>query len=710
MQRCHRLTTAFIMIGLITAGANVQGEDPFPTTAPGDVGMSAEALGLLSDRVQDLVAKETIVGGELHIIKDRKTVLRRAYGWADREEKRAMETDTVFCVRSMTKPLLGAAIQMLLDANRLALTQKVAEVLPEFDVPGLREITIEQLLTHTSGLPMTAIQRPLSDYASLREIAADAAKAGIDFKPGTSFQYSDAGSDTLGAVLATVTRQSAEDFIRDRILKPVGMDRTIALLHNDARRAQIPSAYSGGTGDWRRHWSSDDSPLFPIFLTSQSLYTTTTDYARFITLWMDRGTIRERQLLSGDAVRRALTPISRIRGYPTGFDNLRLSYGQQWMVYHHKDSPHPVVFGHNGSDGTHAWAWPEQDLIVLFFTQSRGTDAGVDLESAIQRLLIEADVKAYRQDMAEAASIEQSYEPYCGLYWDEDVEDAYYAFSIEKNNLIMERPGRMRAIASPTKEQGRFTVGRSLKIKFEAGDRSPAMLMTTRSRTERQVRHKLQAGLPSIEKVISQVSSAHGISASKDAGIIKRSGTIKMGPLGIRGEIRQWFDARNSRTAIKIGPQSMVVIQNGDEVAATGLSGSVERLEGVARHQEAVGHPAIEYGGWRRGYTQLEVLKRLKNNRTLLVRAKAADLPEATLLVDTETWLVTGANRIQFIPGVGYVGLETQYKDFRKVGGTTLPFQIESRHAYAMIGKVIVSFDESESGITDDDLFDLPQE
>ena len=711
IELSRRSIAAFAVMVLAHVSTSVGREVPFPSASPAEVGMSAEALELLGERVQGFVEKEAVVGAELHVIKDRKTVFRSAFGWADRDEKRAMETDAIFCVRSMTKPLVGTAIQMLIDDNKLTLKQQVAEILKEFDKPDLKDITIEHLLTHRSGLPMTAIRKPLSEYATLRDVAADAAKVGIDFEPGTSFQYSDAGADTLGAIVAAVTGQQAEDFIRDRILKPTGMDETITLLRQDPRRMRIPSAYSGGTGNWQRHWKSSGPPIFPIFLTSQSLYSTTTDYARFMALWMDGGNIGVRRLISKEAWSRALAKGSAMRGYPAGFDELALSYGHQWMVYHDKDSHEPIVFGHNGSDGTYAWAWPKQDLMVLFFTQSRGTETGIELESVIQRLLIKPDVEGYRRDMAAITTAEQSFERYQGLYWDEDVEDAYYVFSIEEDKLIMERPGRGRAVAAPTKEKGKFKIGRSLTFEFEdASDPAPAVLMTTRARKERQVRQKLNGNLPTIDNVISQVASAHGIDALKNSGVIMRSGTIKMGPLGMGGKIQQWFDGRNSRTEMTIGPRKILMIQNGDEVVATGISGSVERMEGIARHQEVLGHPAIEYGGWRRGYAQLDVLKRLKDKKTLLVRATAAKLPGATLIVDTESGLVVGAKRIHFVPGMGYVGLETRYQDFREVGGITLPFKIESKHSNAMIGKVVVSFDNSESGLETADLFELPDE
>jgi len=714
MSQLHRRTAIVditIVIGTLCTCACA--DDSFRKASPAECGMSAAAIELLGEHVRELVEKEAVIGAELHVIKDRKTVFHQAYGWADREERRRLQTGSIFCVRSMTKPLTGTAIQMLADDGKLSLEQRAAEILREFDRPHTREITIQHLLTHTSGLPMTAIHRPLAEYHSLSDVAADAAETGVEFEPGTSFQYSDAGSDTLGAIVAVVSGSPAEEFIANRILKPLGMEDALTDIGSkDADVRRVPSAYSGGTQAWQRHWQQSDRPIFPLFLTSQGLYCTTTDYARLLALWMDGGTRDGQRLLSQDAVNRALSPGWHIGDYPTGFGNLALTYGQQWMVYHREGSRQPVVFGHDGSDGTHAWAWPQQDLMVLFFTQSRGTLAGVELESVMHRLLIEGDIDRYRSDRLAKSAAEKSLKRYEGMYWDEDVDSDYYVVLLDRDQLVVERPGRFRAVASPQPDEGTFVVaGGAIKIAFNR-ETEPvaAMLMTTSRRTERHIRHEPAANLPEIEDVIAKVSRAHAIDRLMESGVIKLSGTITMGPRGRTGSIRQWFDSRRSRTEIEMGSTTMTVITNGHDAAASAAGGPLERLEGVARIQEVLAHPAIQSGGWRRGYTQLDILKQVERKREkhLLVRAIATGMPGATIVVDGETGLVVGDQRLQFLPGVGFVGLESTYSDFREVAGMTLPFHIESRYASPLLGKVVVQYDSHQVGASASDLFDLP--
>jgi CubicO group peptidase (beta-lactamase class C family) len=79
------------------------------------------------------------------------------------------------------------------------------------------------------------------------------------------------------------------------------------------------------------------------------------------------------------------TPVS-LAGLPTGFPDAVTYYGQLWVIHVHSETLKPMVWGHSGSDGTYAWVWPQYDLMVLYFTQSRGTPTGLELEAEIDRI------------------------------------------------------------------------------------------------------------------------------------------------------------------------------------------------------------------------------------------------------------------------------------------------------------------------------------
>ncbi|MEM7478389.1 MAG: serine hydrolase domain-containing protein [Planctomycetota bacterium] len=694
-----RIAFAFILPLLLLARSHA-GES-FPKTEPSKLGLSERAIELLDEHIAYLVKSQEIVGGEIHVIKDRQTVLHNSYGWSDRETATPLKTDSIFCVRSMTKPLAGTAIQILLDEGKIQIDQPVAEILPSFDQGQHKEITIGHLLHHRSGLPFTIFDGPLGDYDSILQVAQKAAKTELSFTPGSSFQYSDGGTDTLGAIVQKVAGQPLEAFIRERVLEPLKMDNAYTLLSKVPNRKDVPSAYSGGVGNWEKHWSSpSDDPILPIFLASQGLYCTTSDYAKFLTLWMDGGEVGSADLLSDRALERALEPGSTLAGYPTGFPNLRMTYGQQWMLYHEADAGSPKIFGHNGSDGTYAWAWPQEDMIVLFFTQSRGSASGMELEPTIQQLLIEQDVEAYTQALANRQKTQMDLAKYVGIYWDEDVATDYYVVSLQDNQLYFERPGKFRAVGKPNSEvEGLFQVGSTLRYQFDLEQMPPAaVLMTTSTRTERQQRFEPDKNLPSIEKVAALVRNAYGVDRLGEAGLLLLNGKMKSGPLGMTSSIQQWLDGRRSEFRLKSWTTNAAVITNGSDAAATNSSGKLARIDGAARLQEVAAHPTIQYGGWSDFYEKVYVMRQVKRDdqSLLVVRAETKGLSGKTMLINAESGRIIEEHSLQFVPGVGYLGAQTTYSEFRQTGGITLPFHLETKLSSALLGSVIIDIESAE--------------
>jgi hypothetical protein len=180
----------------------------------------------------------------------------------------------------------------------------------------------------------------------------------------------------------------------------------------DPRRDRIATLYGGAQGNWMRFWGPDDVPFYPYGAGSQSLYSTPLDYAKFLAMWMDDGKAGDTRVLTARAVERMLTPVSEL-SLTTGFPGQRLLYGQMAILYAEQDAgldATPIAFGHNGSDGTWAYAWPDRDLMILYYTQSRGQATGTRLEAEIERLLLHPG-----QQRAEA-EVPPMYVPYLGVY------------------------------------------------------------------------------------------------------------------------------------------------------------------------------------------------------------------------------------------------------------------------------------------------------
>ena len=354
----------------------------FPLAAPEDVGLARKDLDQLADTVTKWVAVGRPVGAELLVVKNGRTVRHEAIGWRDRAGTLPLQPNSIFRIRSMTKPVIGTAVLMLKDEDRIALDDPVANYLPSFDHGRSRAITVRQLLTHTSGLAPNGfdafgLPKEADTYESLRAVVDDIGAIGPTTSPGV-FRYSDAGSATLAALVAEVSGAPVEHFLATRIFEPLGMRDTYTRFSPAAAWAdRLCSTYkwSGETLAFERYWDPSQAPRYPFFRGCGGIYTTPADYARFVSMWMAGGTFDGRRLLSEDTVKAALRPLAGGQ------------YGHQWRV---PETPivagMPTVFGHEGSDSTIALALPATDTIVLYFTQSRGPGIRPMFRAALSRV------------------------------------------------------------------------------------------------------------------------------------------------------------------------------------------------------------------------------------------------------------------------------------------------------------------------------------
>lgn len=676
-----------------------QEPSPFPPSTALAEAISPEGLQGLSDLVQSFVDSDEVVGAELLVVVHGKTILHEGYGWRDRERGVAMEPGGVFCVRSMTKPLIGAAIWMLVEERRLAPSDRVAQYLPAFDVEGKREITIEQLLTHTSGLPMSQILA--SDprkLESVRAVADLGAAAELEFEPGTGFHYSDQGTDTLTAVIEVVSGAPAEDFVRARLLEPLGMGDTTCLMTQDhPLRSRACSAYIGGKGAWTRFWSPQDPQLFAVFLGSQALYSTAVDYARFLELYLHRGRAGGERLLRSSSVRRTLRPGPHPMHGTTSLPDAEAEYGtlmQLWMQPGEaaEEEPRMVAFGHTGSDGTHAWAFPEQDALVLYFTQSRGTLTGLRVEEHLGELLLGVPF-----DPLQAAP---PLEEYLGYYW-EGEGDLYRAIVRDGDDLALEVVGKaVVPLDYVGEDRWKLRPQPNTVIAF---DRDADGVVTGYHIGDHvEYRFTPRADLPGADEIAARVAATHRIDALRDAGVLRMRGRIEVPKLDRSGESVTWMawpDRWRTDEAV------------GEEVGKVAFDGRTLRMESMLRPlEEVVGEraaamlqrdPFVRFGDWRRDGATLTVIQELKpdGEHALLVRLGDCSAPAPTVYVDWTTGRVGGMDGLMFLDGLGRVGQKVRFREFEEVGGALLPKRVEIEVAHPLIGTIVSTVEAFELGV-----------
>ena len=407
--------------------------------------ITSQSLLKLGDAVQQYIARDLAVGAELLVIERGEVLFHESYGYSDRESEKKWENDTPCNIRSMTKPITSVAAQILIDRNLLDLDEPVASYLEGFDNEKSRDITVRQVLTHRSGLPLTNLLQP-RQFSNLSDQVAAAGEHGPVFPPDSKFWYSDTGTDVVGALIEKISGEPLHEFVSREVFEPLGMTNTFYGIDASAQRlTRAASLYlKSSKHGWKRFWHPAEDPIYPFAWGSQTVYSTTTDYAKLLKMLMDQGQIGERRLLSSDAVNRMLEPISRMkrlgsdRTYPTGFRNLETYYGQMLLTHHTigGDKERPVVIGHSGSDGTNAWAWPERDLIVLYFTQSRSGSTPLIIEEPIDDFLIHA-----REDKNPPEKLR----PYLGTFIANfaKFDNAEFTVKFRNGKLALNIPGQM---------------------------------------------------------------------------------------------------------------------------------------------------------------------------------------------------------------------------------------------------------------------------
>lgn len=363
---------------------------PFPTD---DV--PAEALEALSQAVASYVEAGDVVGAELLVRQHGRTLLDKGWGWKDCELGAPMQPGVVFNIRSMTKSMVGVVAQMLVDEGRLGFDDPVARYLPGFERPGSGDITIDHLLTHRSGLPLSVVTG-LAQYGSLFAMGNAIGERGPDVEPGSRFWYSDAGANALGAVIEVVEGAPLAEVLHRRIVEPLGLTGTFPGSDAaDPRWGRVAPMYARLGHEWFRAWSPANGAFYPFVWGSQGMLSTPADYARFLEAVVAGGA-GDDPFLSSRAVASMIEPVSRLTSLgsdvpePTGFSQYEVRYGRmlEVRVPLEPSGTSEAVVGHSGSDGTIVWVWPERELVVAYFTQSRGNGTHLRLEQIIDRVIL----------------------------------------------------------------------------------------------------------------------------------------------------------------------------------------------------------------------------------------------------------------------------------------------------------------------------------
>ena len=195
--------------------------------------------------VEAFLQARQVPGGALAVVKNRRLVYARGYGWADREKRIAARPDSLFRIASISKPITAVAVLRLVEEGKLDLDARAFDLvtlkpLPSAGAkrdPRLSQITVHQLLQHTAGWDHDQSFDPMSRSVQIAKAAGEPPPARphaiirymlgrkLDFDPGTRYAYSNFGYCVLGRVIEAVSGQPYETFVQDKILAPIGIRR-----------------------------------------------------------------------------------------------------------------------------------------------------------------------------------------------------------------------------------------------------------------------------------------------------------------------------------------------------------------------------------------------------------------------------------------------------------------------------------------------------
>jgi CubicO group peptidase (beta-lactamase class C family) len=418
--------SAFYVVIVVLASAAVAQD--LPAAKPEAVGLSSERLERIGTAVQHDIDDKRIAGAVTLVMRRGHVAWFKAQGTMDREANEAMRPDAMFRICSMTKPITSAAVMMLYEQGAFLLDDPISKYLPEFknmkvlvkpatgepySIPATKEITIRDLLRHTSGLTYNwnkdlgqtyhdaNVASGLLQYdGTIEDNVKRLAALPLLFNPGERWEYS-LGVDVLGRLVEVVSGKTFDEFLRTRIFDPLGMKDTY-FYPPDNKLGRLATAYTYYADKGLSRFP--DTPIvegpmvysadYPyrgpkkLFAGGAGLVSTATDYARFSQMMLDGGKLGNIRILSRKSVELMtndqLGKISPDQNFGFG-----LGFGIDGVRSPLRELGSPGEYQWGGFFYTGFVIDPKEQMIVIFMAQLHPT-GGLRLDQEVRVLAYQA--------------------------------------------------------------------------------------------------------------------------------------------------------------------------------------------------------------------------------------------------------------------------------------------------------------------------------
>ena len=313
---------------------------PLSEGSPESTGMSAERLAKIDSILLKAVSAGNIPGAVALVVRNGKIVYHKAFGFADNQIGRTLNRDDIFRIASQTKAITSTAVMMLWEEGKFQLDDPISKYIPEFKnpqvlktfniketsyttVPTENEITIRQLLNHTSGLGYGVIdgdkrfrmiyeKAGIIDLFTTKDITIGEnikklARLPLHHIPGEKLTYCE-GLDVLGYLVEIVSGMPYDVFLRTRLFEPLGMNDTWFYLPEEKCNRLVPVQH-WENGKWSRLPITFYDPDYPIkgakryFAGGAGLCSTAKDYATFLQMYLNGGELNGKRILSRTTIK-----------------------------------------------------------------------------------------------------------------------------------------------------------------------------------------------------------------------------------------------------------------------------------------------------------------------------------------------------------------------------------------------------------------------
>jgi CubicO group peptidase (beta-lactamase class C family) len=434
MMRLSRLVL------LVVAGLALSNAAATATQAPADDEVAATLDALLTK-----LYPADAPGAAVISVRDGRTVLRKAYGMADLELGVPLQPDMVFRIGSMTKQFTAVAVLLLAEEGKLAVSDPITKFLPDYPTGG-KTITVEQLLTHTSGIKSYTdmpdfLANIRKDYTT-RELIDHFKDQPAEFEPGAQYKYDNSGYFLLGAIVEQASRMGSEAFLKQRIFDVVGMKQTSL----DSTSRVIPRRARGysKTGDT---WTNADWISMTQPYAAGAIVSTVDDLAAW------DAALYTGKLLRPETLATATTPHRLKDGKP-------IEYGYGWQSGQWEGF---TVIQHGGgingfvSMGIRV---PERKAYVAVLSNRTAEPFPLPVAQRLATYLLDKPWNPKR-----VAVPEETLKGYAGVYRGEGTQS--WTVSVEDGKLFSQPGGGGRAEALPLSESEFFFEASLNRLRFE---------------------------------------------------------------------------------------------------------------------------------------------------------------------------------------------------------------------------------------------------